>query len=79
MTAMGQKRKSKLSRPCPGLLFPQQRTSAMTAGTSVSCQYRTHAPQQTAALFDHLAGERDSRYPRALPCFSLLLFQVRAA
>jgi len=35
-------------------LYPQHRTSAKRAGTSVSCHNRTHASQQAASLFDHL-------------------------
>jgi len=34
-------------------LFPQEQTFAGTHRTSVSCQSRPSAPQQTTALLDH--------------------------
>jgi hypothetical protein len=34
----------------------QKRTNAGAAGLSALCQKRTHAPQQTTSLFDHLVG-----------------------
>jgi hypothetical protein len=34
--------------------FPCERTSPSTAAKSALCHNRTHAPQQTASLFDHL-------------------------
>ncbi len=40
----------------PGPFIRQQRTCSGCWGMSVWCQHRTHAPQQSAELFDHLAG-----------------------
>src|SRR6478736_6442758 len=37
-------------------LYPRKRTSGIRAGMSELCHNRTHAPQQTASLFDHLVG-----------------------
>src|SRR4029450_10489195 len=37
----------------------QLRTLIGAARRSHSCQNRTHAPQQTAPLFDHLVGARE--------------------
>jgi hypothetical protein len=36
--------------------LPLKQTSAGRLGMSEKCQQETHAPQQTASLFDHLAG-----------------------
>jgi len=53
---------------CP--LYPSKRTSRPRLEMSALCHLRLNAPQQTAALFDHLVGageqrrrhvERDSR------------------
>ena len=45
-------------RSCP--LYPRKRTCAVQLGMSALGQKRTHAPQQTASLFDHFvsAGEQ---------------------
>jgi hypothetical protein len=37
-------------------LFPRKRTSIRDLAMSHSCHKPTHAPQQTAPLFDHLIG-----------------------
>jgi hypothetical protein len=44
-----------LNRPLP--VYADERTSSDRPGWSGSCQEETHAPQQTASLFDHLVGE----------------------
>jgi hypothetical protein len=57
MTLMGQTRLSVPS--AERLICPRQRTLCGDPGASESCQYQTHALQQTVTLFDHLicAGE----------------------
>jgi hypothetical protein len=47
-------------------LYPDERTSSDRADRSVSCQFRTHAPQQTTCtnrsdLLDHLVGAGEQR------------------
>jgi hypothetical protein len=37
-------------------LFPQQQTFDERAEMSAMCHKQTHAPQQTATLFDHFIG-----------------------
>src|SRR5262245_61413240 len=44
------------SRKPPCLLYPRKRTCAVQTAMSALGQKRTHAPQQTASLFDHLVG-----------------------
>jgi hypothetical protein len=39
------------------LVFPDKQTSSGTVGMSQTCQQETHAPQQTASLFDHFVGK----------------------
>ena len=45
-------------------LFPCEQTSSAGLAMTVSCQFRTHAPQQDRSLFDHVvgAGEQRGRY-----------------
>jgi hypothetical protein len=38
------------------LLYLGKRTSIYAAAMSEKCQFQTHAPQQTATLFDHLVS-----------------------
>ena len=45
---------------CP--FYPQEQTSSGRSGMSVSCQQRTHAPQQTASSFDNLVGAQRQRH-----------------
>ena len=40
-------------------LCPRIQTLPDAVGTSHLCQQQTHAPQQTASLFDHLVGPRE--------------------
>jgi hypothetical protein len=42
------------------LLVPRQRTCGGCSAISVSCHFRTHAPQQRT-LFDHLVGDSEQR------------------
>src|SRR5882724_144904 len=46
-------------QPLP--VYPGQRTLSDRLGRSVSCQQETHAPQQTASLFDHHVGTSEQR------------------
>ena len=39
-----------------GLLCPQLRSCRSSTEADAMCQQRTHAPQQTETLFDHLVG-----------------------
>jgi hypothetical protein len=41
-------------RPFP--LYPDEQSFSHSVGMSQTCQQETHAPLQTASLFDHLAG-----------------------
>jgi hypothetical protein len=47
---------------------PQTRTLPDAVGMSQTCQFRTHAPQQRAILFDHNACATKSPRSRASPC-----------
>src|SRR6266702_3049868 len=38
------------------LVVPDEQTLVGVGGRSLQCQEETHAPQQTASLFDHLVG-----------------------
>src|SRR5262249_39889074 len=46
-------------KSCP--LYPRKRTFAVHKRMSALGQKRTHAPQQTASLFDHLVGTGEQR------------------
>src|SRR5207247_178208 len=48
-----------LSRTLP--LSHRQRNSTSRRAMSQSCQFRTHAPQQTASSFKHLVGAGEHR------------------
>src|ERR1700676_195147 len=56
-------------------VFPYEQTSAAPVGMSQRCQEETHAPQQTASLFDHLVGASKDRLrqgePQRLRCFEV--------
>jgi hypothetical protein len=43
---------------CP--LLVQYRTNFAAQRNDAKCHKRTHAPQQSASLFDHLVGEREN-------------------
>src|SRR5205807_9554869 len=49
------------AHPATRLLLPGKRTLAGGGGRSASCQQETHAPQQTALLFDHLVRAKQNR------------------
>jgi hypothetical protein len=42
---------------------PDEQTSPSASIRSEKCQEETHAPQQLPALFDHLAGAQQERFP----------------
>jgi hypothetical protein len=42
------------SQPLP--VCPDKQTFSVSIGMSERCHFRIHAPQQKAALFDHLVG-----------------------
>jgi len=48
-------------------LCPRIQTLPDAVGTSHLCQQQTHAPQQSASLFDHLVGPRESIGERSTP------------
>ena len=45
---------------CP--LYTRQRPNSGHCGRSELCHKQTHAPQQTASLFDHLVGAGEKRW-----------------
>src|SRR5712691_3077986 len=47
--------------PTLGPPYAIKQTWRAEFGGSALCQFRTHAPQQTAWLFDDLVGEREQR------------------
>jgi hypothetical protein len=54
MSDLGQSAVLTVRRPLPA--FPHKQTFSGSVGMSQWCQIRTHAPQQTTTLFDHLVG-----------------------
>ena len=52
-------RRSDHRRPLP--VFPHKQTFSEAVGMSQRCQFRPHAPQQTASLFDHHVGAGEQR------------------